>query len=75
MSLLTLLWIFLYIFNEYIILKCCGLEYDTGEEIIQRAKELDMDNIKPIKDNEDDDLDNINDDENNESNKDSNSFY
>ena len=64
-----------YIFNEYIILKCCGLEYDTGEEIIQRAKELDMDNIKPIKDNEDDDLDNINDDENNESNKDSNSFY
>ena len=26
-----------YIFNEYVILSCCGLEFDTGDEIHRRA--------------------------------------
>ena len=28
-----------YIFNEYIILSCCGLEFDTGDEIHRRAND------------------------------------
>ena len=55
-----------YIFNEYIILHCCGLEYDTEDEIIERAKEIEMYHISTIKIDEDDELDYINDDEDNE---------
>ena len=29
---------FYYVYNEYIILYCCGLEHDTYDEIFERAK-------------------------------------
>ena len=36
-----------YVHNEYIILYCCGLEYDTQDEIFNRSKLGEMQNLNP----------------------------
>ena len=40
------------VYNEYLILTCCGLEYDTKDEISERALISEMDNINIEDDNQ-----------------------
>ena len=42
------------VFNEFIIIYCCGLEYDTHLEIIKRANKRDTINDSSINDLEED---------------------
>ena len=64
-ELMSIIFIFLgFVYNEYIILICCGLEHDTRYGIYKRSTLLDVSNDRNSLDEEED----LNDDENNEDN-------